>query len=35
MKYLSDLHTHSIVSGHAYTTLLENINYCAEKGIKF
>lgn len=34
MKYLSDLHTHSIVSGQAYTTLLENINYCAEKGIK-
>ena len=34
MKYLSDLHTHSIVSGHAYWTLLENINYCAEKGIK-
>ena len=34
MKYLSDLHTHSIVSGHAYSTLLENINYCAEKGIK-
>ena len=34
MKYLSDLHTHSIVSGHAYTTLLENINYCAKKGIK-
>ena len=34
MKYLSDLRTHSIVSGHAYSTLLENINYCAEKGIK-
>ena len=34
MKYLSDLHTHSIISGHAYSTLLENINYCAEKGIK-
>ena len=34
MKYLSDLHTHSIVSGHAYSTLLENINYCAKKGIK-
>ncbi|MBD7910877.1 phosphatase [Clostridium cibarium] len=34
MNYLSDLHTHSIVSGHAYTTLLENVNYCAEKGIK-
>lgn len=34
MKYLSDLHTHTIVSGHAYTTLMENINFCAEKGIK-
>ena len=34
MKYLSDLHTHTIVSGHAYTTLMENINYCSEKGIK-
>lgn len=34
MKYLSDLHTHTIVSGHAYTTLLENINFCAENGIK-
>ncbi|MCR4944548.1 MAG: phosphatase [Clostridium sp.] len=34
MKYLSDLHTHSIVSGHAYTTLFENIDYCAKKGIK-
>lgn len=34
MNYLSDLHTHTIVSGHAYTTLMENINYCAEKGIK-
>lgn len=34
MKYLSDLHTHTIVSGHAYTTLMENINYCAETGIK-
>lgn len=34
MKYLSDLHTHTIVSGHAYTTLTENINFCAENGIK-
>lgn len=34
MNYLSDLHTHTVVSGHAYTTLMENINYCAEKGIK-
>lgn len=34
MNYTSDLHTHTIVSGHAYTTLLENINFCAENGIK-
>lgn len=34
MKYLSDLHTHTIVSGHAYTTLLENINFCTNNGIK-
>ena len=34
MNYLSDLHTHTIVSGHAYTSLFENINYCKEKGIK-
>jgi len=34
MKYSSDLHTHTIVSGHAYTTLMENINFCAEHGIK-
>ncbi len=34
MNFLSDLHTHSIVSGHAYSTLLENINYCKENGIK-
>lgn len=34
MNYLSDLHTHTIVSGHAYNTLTENINYCAEHGIK-
>lgn len=34
MKYLSDLHTHTIVSGHAYTTLLENIDYCSKNGIK-
>ena len=34
MKLLSDLHTHTIASGHAYTTLMENINYCAENGIK-
>ena len=34
MNFSSDLHTHTIVSGHAYTTLLENISYCKEHGIK-
>ena len=34
MDFSSDLHTHTIVSGHAYTTLLENISYCKENGIK-
>ena len=34
MNYLSDLHTHTIVSGHAYTTLMENIEHCAKNGIK-
>ena len=34
MKYFSDLHTHTIVSGHAYTTLLENITHCSKNGIK-
>ncbi|WP_138203474.1 phosphatase [Haloimpatiens lingqiaonensis] len=34
MKYISDLHTHTIVSGHAYSTLLENINEASKKGLK-
>ena len=34
MNYLSDLHTHTIVSGHAYSTLLENVDFCANNGIK-
>lgn len=34
MKYVVDVHTHSIVSGHAYTTLLENVKEAARKGIK-
>lgn len=29
MRYTSDLHTHTVASGHAYTTLLENVEYCA------
>lgn len=34
MKYVVDVHTHTIVSGHAYTTLLENVREAARKGIK-
>lgn len=34
MKYKVDLHTHTIASGHAYTTLMENVEECASKGIK-
>lgn len=34
MKYVVDVHTHTIVSGHAYTTWLENVKEAAHKGIK-
>jgi putative hydrolase len=34
MKYLIDTHTHTIASGHAYSTLLENVKYASEKGLK-
>ncbi|MFL0249055.1 phosphatase [Clostridium neuense] len=34
MKYIVDLHTHSIVSGHAFTTLFENIKQAGLNGIK-
>lgn len=34
MNYSSDLHTHTIVSGHAYSTLFENIDFCAKNGIE-
>lgn len=33
-KFKSDLHTHSIVSGHAYTTFMENVEHCRKCGIK-
>jgi putative hydrolase len=35
MKYDLDLHTHTIASGHAYTTLLENIKEASGIGLKF
>ena len=34
MKYVIDTHTHTIMSGHAYTTLLENVKEASKKGIE-
>ena len=33
-KSLIDLHTHTIASGHAYSTLQENIDQAKKKGLK-
>ena len=32
MTYVMDMHTHTIASGHAYSTLQENIAAAKEKG---
>lgn len=34
MKYPIDVHTHTVMSGHAYSTLLENVRYANEIGLK-
>lgn len=34
MRYILDLHTHTIASGHAYSTLNENINAAKKNGLK-
>jgi len=34
MKFIADLHTHTIVSGHAYSTLMENAKYASEIGLE-
>lgn len=34
MKYIMDLHTHTVASGHAYSTLQENIAVAKEQGLK-
>lgn len=34
MKNIVDVHTHTVASGHAYTTLLENAREASLKGIK-
>lgn len=35
MNYVMDMHTHTIASGHAYSTLQENIAAAREKGLRF
>ena len=35
MKGLIDLHTHTIVSGHAYSTVQENIQAAIKQGLKY
>ena len=34
MKYILDVHCHSISSGHAYSTITENIKYAQKIGLK-
>ena len=35
MKNLLDLHTHTISSGHAYSTLAENVTASKAAGLKY
>ena len=34
MKYILDTHTHTLASGHAYSTIDEMIQAAADKGLK-
>ncbi len=34
MNYIADLHTHTIASDHAYSTLLENVEYAKRAGMQ-
>ncbi len=34
MKIVADLHIHTVASGHAYSTILENVTAAAEKGLE-
>ncbi|MBC8059158.1 MAG: phosphatase [Clostridiaceae bacterium] len=34
MKLIADLHTHTILSSHAYSTIMENAKYASEIGIQ-
>lgn len=35
MKFVADFHTHTIASGHAFSTVQENVRAAAEKGLKY
>lgn len=35
MKLIADLHTHTVASGHAYSTLMENLQSAAARGLDF
>ena len=35
MKSIIDLHTHALASGHAYSTVKENIEYAKINGLKY
>lgn len=35
MKAILDLHTHTLASGHAYSTIKENIEFAKKHGIKY
>jgi len=34
MKYIADLHTHTVASTHAYSTIMENARYASEIGLE-
>ena len=34
MDIKTDLHTHTLVSQHAYSTVIENVKYAAENGVE-
>ena len=33
-KFKFDLHTHTVASGHAYSTVTENASYAEQKGLE-
>ena len=35
MKIIADTHTHTVASGHAYSTITENVRAARERGLRF